>query len=109
MNNRVQSKSATMAEKKRKKIDYEALQSSFMQIPMMKADIARGLLDLGVREYYELSGRAPEVLADAMTDRDPALRTIPDLLERLQLAVYFVETPDHDPRKLKLSYWTQQQ
>lgn len=96
-----------MAEKKKKKIDYEALQSSFMQIPMMKADIARGLLDIGVREHYELSGRAPEVLFDAMTHHDPTLKTIPDLLERLQLAVYFMEHSEHDPRKLKLSYWTQ--
>lgn len=95
-----------MSQKKKKKIDYEALQSSFMQIPMMKADIARGLLDIGVREHYELSGRAPEVLVDSMTQRDPALKTIPDLLERVQLAVYFIENTEHDPRKLKLSYWT---
>jgi len=92
--------------KKKKKIDYEALQSSFMQIPMMKVDIARGFLDIGIRHYYELSGRAPEVLIEQMLRRQPDLKTIPDLKERVNLAVYFVENPDHDPKKLKLSYWS---
>ena len=95
-----------MAEKKKKKVDYEALHSSFMQIPMMKADIARGFLDIGIKQHYELTGRAPEVLVDQMLAVQPDLKTIPDLRERVNLAVYFVENPDYDPKKLKLSYWT---
>ena len=94
-----------MAKRKKKKTDYEALQSSFMQIPMMKADIARGLLDVGIKEGYELTGRAPEVIIEDITKRHPDLKTIPDLKERVQLAVYFVETAEHDPKKLKISYW----
>jgi len=94
-----------MAEKKKKKIDYEALQSSFMQIPMMKSDIARGLMDIGLQQNYQLAGRAPEVLIDEMLAKHPDLKTMPDLKERVKLAVYFMETSEHEPSKLKLSYW----
>jgi len=96
-----------MAQKKKKKVDYEALHSSFMQIPMMKADIARGFLDIGISEHYQLTGRAPEVLVDEMVHRHPDLKSIPDLKERVHLAVYFVENPDYESKKLKLSYWTE--
>jgi hypothetical protein len=91
---------------KKKKVDYEALQSSFMQVPMMKADIARGLMDIGVGQHYELTGRAPEALVDAMLVKHPDLKGIPDLRERVHLAVYFMENPEPEPHKLKLSYWS---
>lgn len=92
--------------KKKRKIDHEALQSSFMQIPQMKADIARGLLDAGFSEGYELSGRAPEVIIEQIQQLNSDLKTMPDLSERIQVAVYFMENHDHEPAKLKLSYWT---
>lgn len=92
--------------KKKKKVDYEALQSSFMQIPQMKVDIARGLLDAGFTEGYELSGRAPEVILEQITAANSDLKTIPDLKERIQIGVYFMENEDYDPQKLKISYWT---
>jgi hypothetical protein len=93
---------------KKKKIDYEALQSTFMQIPQMKVEIARGLLDVGFQQGYELSGRAPEVILEQVLQLHPELKTIPDLKERIQVAVYFIETSDYEPAKLKLSYWTSQ-
>ena len=95
-----------LMKKKKKKIDYEALHSSFMQIPLMKTEIARGLLDAGFRMGYELAGRAPEVVLEQILQMHPQLKTIPDLKERLYLAIYFVETPDPEPVKLKLSYWS---
>ena len=94
-----------MAQKK-KKIDYEALHSSFMQIPQMKTEIARGLLDAGFNKGYELVGRAPEVVIEQILTQHPELKTIPDLRERVRLAIYFVETTEPEPAMLKLSYWT---
>ena len=91
---------------KKKETDYEALHSSFMQIPSMKTEIARGMMDAGIREAYELRGRAPEVVLEGMLAKHPALKGIPDLRERVELAVYFMETDDPDPRKLRLSHWS---
>ncbi len=48
--------------KKKKKVDYEALNSPLMRIPRMDIATARNLIDLGIGEIYELQGRAPEVL-----------------------------------------------
>ncbi|HAY99189.1 MAG TPA: hypothetical protein DCY38_00140, partial [Opitutae bacterium] len=48
--------------KKKKKVDYEALNSALMRIPRMNVEVARNLLDIGIREIYELQGRAPEIL-----------------------------------------------
>ncbi len=95
-----------MPPKKKKKIDYEALRSSHMKIPQMKVDIARGLLDIGIKESFELTGRAPEVILQEMLGKQPALQTIPDIKERVSLAIYFVENEEHEPHKLKLSYWS---
>ena len=90
---------------KKKKVDYEALSSPFMRMPGMKVEIARGLLDAGFRESYELSGRAHEVIIAEMLKRSPALATMPDLAPRLALAIYCAEAADPEPDKLKLGYW----
>jgi hypothetical protein len=94
-----------MAERKRKKIDHEALQSTFMQLPSMKVEIARGLLDSGIKNSYELIGRAPEVIIDGILTAQPQLKALPDLKARIQLAIYYAETSEPEPQKLKLSYW----
>ena len=49
-------------EKKKKKVDYEALNSALMRIPRMDVVAARSLINIGIREIFELQGRAPEVL-----------------------------------------------
>lgn len=77
-----------------------------MQIPSMKTEIARGLLDAGFGMGYQLAGRAPEVVIEQILQLHPRLKTIPDLNERVRLAIYFVETSDPEPAKLKLSYWS---
>ena len=51
-------------EKKKKKVDYEALNSALMRIPRMDVAAARNLIDMGIREIYQLQGRAPEVLLE---------------------------------------------
>ena len=49
-------------QKKKKKVDYEALNSALMRIPRMDVTVARSLIDLDIREIYDLQGRAPEIL-----------------------------------------------
>ena len=60
-----------MAQKK-KKVDYAALSSPFMHIPRMNVRVARALMDLGIREIYELRGRDPQsLLADYAKIKKP--------------------------------------
>lgn len=79
-----------MAQPKKKETDYAALQSAFMQIPRMKVDVARDLLDLGFSQVYQLQGRSPEVMFDALRARRPQLPQ--DRLGYLRMAVHFAET-----------------
>ncbi len=93
------------SKKKKKKIDLEALQSSFMRIPRMHIEVARGLLDIGLRETYELIGRSAETLLQEMkkkTDKIPA-----EALLYLKVAVYFAENSPHiDPKLLEPHAWS---
>lgn len=81
-----------MVRERKKKTDYGALNSPFMRIPRMDVRAARVLLDIGVREIYELRGRAPEsLLADARKKRP----TIPDdILKFLKIAVDFADAQE---------------
>ncbi|MGE9291584.1 MAG: hypothetical protein ACQKBT_11370, partial [Puniceicoccales bacterium] len=78
--------------RKKKKVDYEALNAPLMQIPGMKVDAVRALLNAGVREIYELSGRAPEVLFEESKAKNPDLN--PVLLPYFRMAVYYAETDE---------------
>ena len=46
--------------KKKKKVDRIALSSPMMRIPRMDVLVARDLIDLGIKEIYELQGRSAE-------------------------------------------------
>jgi hypothetical protein len=87
----------------KKKTDYGALQSPFMRIPRLTVEVARDLLDLGLREVYELQGRAPEALFMELRRQKPGLPA--DRLAYLRLAVYFAETPEPEAAKLHPSAW----
>lgn len=89
--------------RKRKKVDYEALNSPFMRIPRFSANHARHLMDLGLHDVYDLVGRAPEVLFEELKERKPDVGS--DVLSYFRLAVYFVENDQHDPEKLYPHYW----
>lgn len=89
--------------KKRKKVDYEALNAPFMRIPGMKVEGARALLNAGVREIYELSGRSPEVLFEESARHDP--KQAKDLLPYFRLAVYYAEADEPDPSLLSAYSW----
>ena len=48
--------------KKKKKVDREALASPIMRVPRMDVRAARDLMDIGIRELYQLQGRSAESL-----------------------------------------------
>lgn len=89
--------------KQKKKVDYLALNSSFMKVPHMKVEVARALMDLGFCEVYELSGRSSQTLLQDI------LRTKPGFpkgyLSYISLLVYMAETPEPDLKKLHPSFW----
>lgn len=74
---------------KKKKIDYAALNTSFMRIKGVHIETARDLLDLGFHEWYQLKGRSPEVLfedlkklkTDVKQDRLKGLRVVVEYAE----------------------------
>lgn len=77
---------------KKRKIDYGALNSPFMRIPRMDVCAARALLDIKIREIYQLRGRDPQsLLADAKKARPS---TEDDILNALKIAVDFAERDD---------------
>lgn len=81
-----------LAKNKKKKTDYGALQSPFMRIPKMNVRGARGLLDLGFKEIYEIRGRDPESLfCDLKKKR---IDVSGDILDFFRIAVEFAERDD---------------
>ncbi len=91
--------------KKKKKVDREALNSAFMRIPGMRVEAARDLIDLGLREIYQLQGRAPEsLLEDLLKMKDvPDARTL--RLPCFRLAVYFSENDPPERSLLTPDAW----
>lgn len=92
-----------MNSQKKKKVDYEALNSSFMRIPKMDTLTARHLIDLGYKESFELVGLSPEGLFEEMKKRNPKISK--DVLGKLRMFIYFVETPDPDLKKMDPHEW----
>ena len=88
---------------KRKKTDYEALNSAFMRIPNMTAAAARHLIDAGVRQIYDLVGRSPEVLFEEAARKRPELPA--DTVRYFRMAVYYAETEAPEQRKLHPDAW----
>ena len=88
---------------RKKKVDYEALQSPIMRIPRMDVGAARNLIDLGIRDIFELKGRAPEVLFE---EARRAGAVIPDdRIRFFRMAVYYAETEAPDPQQLHPDQW----
>ncbi len=88
--------------KKKEKIDYEALNSRLMQIPRMDIDSARDLMDIGIRDIFELEGRSPETLFEAIKKKKSGAD--PQRLWYLRMAVYFAENK-HQLDSKKLTPW----
>lgn len=88
---------------KKKKVDWVAMQSPIMRIPRMDVRVARDLIDIGIREIYELQGRSAESLLEEIKELRP---NTPDyLLAFLRMAIYFSENEQPDPSKLHPSIW----
>lgn len=92
-----------LPQKKKKKVDYEALNSSLMRIPRMDVTAARSLIDIGVREIYDLQGRAPEILFEEARQKN---EEIPDeQIRYFRMAVYYAECESPEASKLHPSEW----
>lgn len=90
-------------QKKKKKVDYEALNSSLMRIPRMEVAAARSLIDIGIREIYDLQGRSPEVLMEDAKKRNPEIPE--DRIRYFRMAVYFAETDEPEAARLHPAEW----
>jgi hypothetical protein len=89
--------------KKKKKVDYEALQSPLNRIPGLDLLTVRDLIDCGFRHIHDLAGRSPEAIFEEIQNRRE--NTPADRIGAIRLAVYFAETPDPDPRRLQPHLW----
>lgn len=89
--------------KKKKKVDYEALNSPLMRIPRMDVAAARDLIDLDIREIYELQGRAPEVLFEDARTNNPEIPA--DRIRYFRLAVYYAEAVSPQTSMLHPDAW----
>ena len=88
---------------KKKKIDREAMQSAIMRIPRMDVRVSRDLIDIGIREIYELEGRSAESLFDEIKDLKP--ETPEYRLAYLRMGIYFAENDPPEANKLHPSVW----
>jgi hypothetical protein len=89
--------------KKKKKVDYEALNSALMRIPRMDVVAARNFIDIGIREIYELQGRAPEVLFEEAKRKNDDIPD--DRIRYFRMAVYYAENPDPEQAKMHPDAW----
>ena len=90
-------------QKKKKKVEYEALNSSLMRIPRMNVAAARSLINIGVREIYELKGRAPEILFEEARQENEEIPF--DQIRYFRMAVYYAESESPETSKLHPSVW----
>ena len=90
-------------QKKKKKVDYEALNSSLMRIPRMEVAAARSLINIGVREIYELKGRAPEILFEEARQKNEEIPV--DQIRYFRMAVYYAECETPEASKMHPSEW----
>ena len=90
-------------QKKKKKVDYEALNSSLMRIPRMDVTAARSLINIGVREIYDLKGRAPEILFEEARLNNGEIPT--DQIRFFRMAVYYAESEFPEASKMHPSAW----
>ena len=89
--------------KKKKKVDREALASPMMRIPRMDVRAARDLIDIGVRELYQLQGRSAESLFEDLRAKKPEA---PEYrLPYFRMAIYFAENEEHETDLLHPKAW----
>jgi hypothetical protein len=92
-----------LPQKKKKKVDYEALNSALMRIPRMDVAAARNLIDVGIREIYDLQGRAPEILLEEARKKNDDIPD--DRIRYFRMAVYYAECDAPEVSKLHPDEW----
>lgn len=90
-------------QKKKKKVDYEALNSALMRIPRMDVAAARNLIDVGIREIYELQGRDPNVLMEEARQKNDEIPE--DRIRYFRMAVYFAESDEPETARMHPDAW----
>lgn len=88
---------------RKKKVDYEALQSELKRIPNMDIETVRDLLDSDFKHVEDLRGRSPEAIFDDIKRRKPGVPA--ERLYALRMAVYYAETENPDPQLLQPWRW----
>ena len=89
--------------KKKKKVDRLALSSPMMRIPRMDVLVARDLIDIGIKELYELQGRSAESLFEEICGLRP--ETPEYRIAYLRMGIYFAENDPPDPAMLHPKAW----
>jgi hypothetical protein len=79
-------------------------QHDLMTIPGVGKSISQNLIDIGIRKVTDLKGKDPQKLYDK-SNKFVGVRQDPCLLYVFRCAVYFAETKNPDPKKLKWWYW----
>jgi hypothetical protein len=88
---------------KKKKVDREAMQSAIMRIPRMDVRVARDLIDIGIREIYELQGRSAESIFEEIKMLRP--ETPEYRIAYLRMGIYFSENDPPEASQLHPSIW----
>ena len=78
--------------------------NDLMTIPGVGKSISQNLIDIGIKNVAGLKGKDPQKLYDK-SNKFVGVRQDPCLLYVFRCAVYFAETKNPDPKKLKWWYW----
>lgn len=81
--------------------------SDLRNIPGVGKSIKKDLEEIGINQVSELKDKDPESLYDQMCVKQ-GFQIDRCMLYVLRCAVYFAETPDPDPKKLKWWNWSDQ-
>lgn len=84
--------------------DKNAALNELRKIPGVGVRIARDLYDLGYRNVGDLAGEDPREMYEVLT-RKTGRYVDRCMLYVFRLAVYFAETPEPEPEKLKWWNW----
>lgn len=85
--------------------DYQSTIRELRQIPSVGVSVAVDLYDLGYRTIDDLRGADPDEMYEAHC-RQRGARVDRCVLYTFRCAVYFAETPNPDPEKLKWWNWS---
>ena len=74
-----------------------------MRIPRMEVPAARSLINIGIREIYELKGRSPEILFEEAQLKNAEIPL--DQIRFFRMAVYYAECESSEASKMHPSEW----